>query len=106
MTRLFKQLHGPRFAKDAAARSFVWDALTAAIFLEPGIATRLDDRFLDIDVTYGPNYGRSIGYHQSRRRSLDSPTDFPAGTQKVKVLIDVDRTAFWNLYVDRMARRR
>jgi inosine-uridine nucleoside N-ribohydrolase len=106
ITALFKQLHGPRFAKDPAARSFVWDALTTAIFLQPAIATRLDDRFVDIDVTYGPNYGRSLGYHQSRRRSLDTPADFPAGTQKVKVLMDVDRTALWDLYVDLMTRRR
>jgi inosine-uridine nucleoside N-ribohydrolase len=104
ITKLYRQLHGPRFDRDAAARSFVWDALTTAIFLQPAIATKLDDRFLDIDVTYGPNYGRSIGYHQSRRRSLDSPADFPAGTQKVKVLFDIDRNAFWNLYVDLMTR--
>jgi inosine-uridine nucleoside N-ribohydrolase len=106
ITKLFKQLHGPRFERDPAARSFVWDSLTTAIFLQPSIATRFDERFVDIDVTYGPNYGRSIGYHQSRRRSLDTPTDFPAGTQKVKVLMDVDRAAFWNLYVDLMTRRR
>jgi inosine-uridine nucleoside N-ribohydrolase len=106
ITKLFKQLHGPRFARDSAARSFVWDSLTTAIFLEPSIATRFDERYVDIDVTYGPNYGRSIGYHESRRRSLDTPGDFPAGTQKVKVLMDIDRTAFWNLYVDLMTRRR
>jgi inosine-uridine nucleoside N-ribohydrolase len=106
ITKLFRQVHGPRFERDLAARSYVWDALTSAIFLKPDIATKLDDRFLDIDVTYGPNYGRSIGYHQSRRRSLDSPADFPAGTQKVKVLMDIDRQAFWDLYVDLMTRRR
>jgi inosine-uridine nucleoside N-ribohydrolase len=106
ITKLFRQLHGPRFESDPARRSYVWDALTAAIFLRPAIATRLDDRFLDIDVTYGPNYGRSIGYHQSRRRSLDSPAEFPAGTQKVKVLMDVDRQAFWDLYVESMTKRR
>jgi inosine-uridine nucleoside N-ribohydrolase len=106
ITRLFRQLHGARFEKDPKARSFVWDALTTAIFLQPAMATRLDERYLDIDVTYGPNYGRSIGYHQSRRRALDSPADFPAGTQKVKVLMDVDRKAFWDLYIDLMTRRR
>jgi inosine-uridine nucleoside N-ribohydrolase len=106
LTKLFRQIHGPRFERDPASRSYVWDSLTAAIFLQPAIATRLDERFLDIDVTYGPDYGRSIGYHRSRRRSLDSPADFPAGTQRVKVLMDVDRKAFWDLYVDRMTRRR
>jgi inosine-uridine nucleoside N-ribohydrolase len=102
ITRLFKQLHGPRFEKDPAARSFVWDALATAIVLQPAIATQLHDRFLDIDVIYGPNYGRSIGYHESRRRSFANPADFPAGTQKVKVLFDIDRQAFWNLYVELM----
>lgn len=105
-TRLFRQLHGPRFERDPAMRSPVWDALTTAIFLHPALATRLDERFVDVDVTYGPNYGRSIGYHQSRRRSFDQPADFPAGTQKVKVLLDIDRKAFWDLYVDLMTRRR
>ena len=100
--KLYRQLHGARFEKDPGTRSFVWDALTAAIFLQPRIATRLEDRFLDIDVTYGPNYGRSIGYHESRRRSFSTPTEFPAGSQKVKVLFDIDREAFWNLYVDLM----
>ena len=98
--------NGPRFARDPKGRSYVWDALTTAIFLQPAIATRLDERFLDVDVTYGPNYGRSIGYHESRRRSLATPGDFPAGTQKMKVLMDVDRKAFWDLYVDLMTRRR
>ena len=102
ITKLYRQLHGARFEKDPAARSFVWDALTAAIFLQPAIATKLDDRFIDIDVTYGPNYGRSIGYHESRRRSFATPAEFPAGSQKVKVLFDINREAFWNLYVDLM----
>lgn len=102
ITRLYRQLHGPRFEKDPAGRSYVWDALTTAIFLQPSIATKLEDRFVDIDVTYGPNYGRSIGYHETRRRSFANPTDFPAGTQKVKVLYDIDRKAFWDLYVELM----
>jgi inosine-uridine nucleoside N-ribohydrolase len=100
ITKLYRQMHGARFEKDPSTRSFVWDALAAAIFLQPRIATKLEDRFLDIDVTYGPNYGRSIGYHESRRRSFSTPAEFPAGSQKVKVLFDIDREAFWNLYID------
>lgn len=104
ITKLFRQLHGPRFERDPAARSFVWDALATAIVLRPSIATRLEDRFLDVETAYGPNYGRSIGYHESRRRSFATPSEFPAGTQRVKVLFDIDREAFWNLYVDLMTK--
>jgi inosine-uridine nucleoside N-ribohydrolase len=105
IVKLFRQVHGPRFQKAPEAKSFVWDALTAAVVLQPSIATRIDDRYLDIDVTPGPNYGRSIGYHASRRRSLDTPENSPAGTQRVKVLMEVDETAFWDMYVRLMTAR-
>jgi inosine-uridine nucleoside N-ribohydrolase len=104
IVKMFRQLHGPRFERDAKSRSFVWDALATAIVLDPKVIGRMEDRFLDVDVTYGPNYGRSIGYHESRRRSFSTPSEFPAGSQKVKVLFDVDRERFWNLYVALMAK--
>jgi inosine-uridine nucleoside N-ribohydrolase len=102
---LFRRLQGPRFERTRDARSFVWDALAAGIFLAPAIATRLEDRVIDVDTAYGPNYGRSIGYHQSRRRAFGSPENFPAGTERVKVLFEVDRPAFWDLYVSLMTKR-
>jgi hypothetical protein len=40
-----------------------------------------------------------------KARSFDTPADFPAGTQKMKVLMDIDRKAFSDLYVDLMTRR-
>lgn len=104
LVKMFKDLHGPRFAQNPEYRSFVWDALTSAIFLRPEIATRIEERYIDIDTNYGPNYGRSIGYHESRNRSLDNPDNYPVGSQRVKILFDIDREAFWNLYVDLMTR--
>jgi inosine-uridine nucleoside N-ribohydrolase len=82
----------------------VWDELTAAILLKPDITTKIEERYIDIEVNYGPNYGRSIGYHESRRRSLASPENFPAGTQKVKIVFDIDRDAFWDLFVNLMTK--
>lgn len=81
-------------------------AQSAAIFLEPEIATKLEERYIEIDTNYGPNYGRSIGYHESRRRDFDQPENFPAGTQKVQILFDIDREAFWNLYVDLLTKKK
>jgi inosine-uridine nucleoside N-ribohydrolase len=104
LTQMFRDLHGPRFEKDPNSQSFVWDSLTAAVFLDPSIATKIEDRYVDIDTTYGPDYGRAIGYGPSRARDMSRPEDFPIGTQKVQVLFDIDRDAFWNLYVDLMTR--
>ena len=104
VVKMFKERHGPGFQSNPERRSYVWDALTAAMLLKPGIATKLEDRFIDIDDNYGPNYGRSIGYRESRRRSFAMPENFPAGTQKVKVLFDIDRDAYWDFYVGLMTK--
>lgn len=104
VVKMFRDRHGPSFQSDPGRRSFVWDALAAAVLLQPSIAVKLEERFVDVDVHYGPNYGRSIGYHESRRRSLAAPENFPAGTQKVKILFDIDRQAYWDLFVDLMTR--
>ena len=106
ITKLFRQLHGPRFERDARR------PIVRVGRVDGGHLSTARDRhdvgrpFIDIDVTYGPNYGRSIGYHQSRRRSLDSPADFPAGTEKVKVLMDIDRRRSGISTSDRMTRRK
>ena len=104
VVKMFKERQGPMFQIDPGRQSFIWDELTAAILIDPSLVTRMEERFIDIDTNYGPNYGRSIGYHESRRRSLASPENFPAGTQKVKIVFDINREAFWNLYVGLMTR--
>ena len=105
LTRMYRELMEARWTSNPDRRSYVWDAITAAAFLEPEIVTRMEERFIDIDTNMGPNYGRSIGYHESRRRSFDQPENFPAGTQKVKIVFDIDREAFWDLYIDLLTKQ-
>lgn len=69
---------------------------------------------IDEGITlYGATYDstehfwQAVKYHPDvtvgdLRRSFATPAEFPAGTQKVKVLFDINRDAFWNLYVDLM----
>lgn len=104
IVQMFKDRHGSRFSNNPNARSYVWDALTAAIFLKPEIATDLEERYVDIDVNYGPNYGRSMGYDERRRRDFSTPENYPAGTEKAQILMDIDRKAFWDFYVELMTR--
>ncbi len=105
LTRMYKELRGPSWISNPDQRSYVWDAITAAVFLRPELVTRMEERFIDIDTNMGPNYGRSVGYHESRRRSFAQPENFPAGTQKVEIVFDIDREAFWNLYVDLLTKQ-
>ncbi len=104
VVKMFRERQGPMFQKDPERRTFIWDELTAAVLLDPAIATKVEERYIDVDVNYGPDYGRAIGYHESRRRSLANPENFPAGTQRVKIVFDINREAFWDLYVRLMTK--
>lgn len=101
ITQMFKDLQGERW-EDPDATSFVWDAMTAAIFLDRSIATDVEARHIDVDTVFGPDYGRSLGYHDSRRRDNAKEEGFGVGTQKVDIVFDLDHEKFWDLYTELM----
>ena len=98
--KMFKDLQGPEFAKDPAHSTFIWDAITSAIFLDPGMVRRAEERYVDVDAAEGPDYGRALGYGQG---DFGKPRN-PAGTVRARIVFDLDRDRFWDLYVSRLTR--
>jgi len=84
-----------RFADDPSATMSVFDTLALEYLVDPTFATEVEEMFMDVDVTYGPGYGRTLGYWQ------DQPT---AQLQKVKVVKEFDNSRFFDFYVDLMTR--
>lgn len=104
VTKMYKDIWGPRFVKDPTYKNNVFDAFAAAIFLNPEIVTKKTERYIDIDTNDGPNHGKSIGYGPRVNRNLDNPGDFPAGSQRIEVIQQVNEEAFWNVYIDNISR--
>ncbi|MBO2454084.1 nucleoside hydrolase [Actinomadura barringtoniae] len=98
--KMFKDLQGPEFAKDPHHSTFVWDAITSAIFLDPGMVRRAEERYVDVDATDGPDYGRALGYGKG---DFSRPRN-PAGTVQARIVFDLDKARFWDLYVTRLTR--
>ncbi|MFJ6694954.1 nucleoside hydrolase [Streptomyces sp. NPDC091272] len=98
--KIFKDLQGPEFAKDPRATHFLWDAITAAVFLDPAVARRSDRRYVDVDANFGADYGRSLGY---KLDEFDAPNN-PRGTRKATIVLDVDAERFWDLYIGLLRR--
>ncbi|MFF0740121.1 nucleoside hydrolase [Streptomyces sp. NPDC004111] len=92
--KIFKDLQGPEFAKNPKATHLLWDAITAAVFLDPAVARRTETRYVDVDADFGADYGRSLGY---KLDEFDAPNN-PKGTRKARIVLDVDAERFWNLY--------
>ncbi|MFI0976905.1 nucleoside hydrolase [Streptomyces sp. NPDC021093] len=93
--KIFKDLQGPEFAKNPKATFLLWDAITAAVFLDPAVAKRTDVRYVDVNADFGADYGRSLGY---KLGEFDAPNN-PKGTRKAGIVLDVDAERFWDLYV-------
>ncbi|MEU8888083.1 nucleoside hydrolase [Streptomyces sp. NPDC048442] len=92
--KIFKDLQGPEFAKDPNTTHLLWDAITAAVFLDPAVAKRTDVRYVDVNANFGEDYGRSLGYGLD---DFDAPNN-PKGTRKAGIVLDVDAKRFWDLY--------
>ena len=95
VTELFKNSSEERFAEDPEYQTDVWDTLAVGYLIDPSIVTDMREVWVDMDDTFGPNYGRSLGYYE------DPPA---AGLQKVKFISRIDNDRFWDLYVDLMTR--
>lgn len=91
---LFKANYAQDFAEDPNARAEVWDTLAVAYVLDPSIATDIRERWVDIDVLFGANYGRSLGHAKNP----------PVGVQKAKVIFAIDQDRFWSTYSDLLGR--
>jgi len=95
VTRLFAAEYAKAFEAAPDSRQEIWDTITVAWLLDPTIATKTEERFVDVDVVFGPNYGRSVGHRRNP----------PAGVQKAKVILEIDQDRFWALFVDLLTRK-
>jgi inosine-uridine nucleoside N-ribohydrolase len=86
---------GQKFAKDPAATISVYDTLALGYLVDPSFATKVDDLYVDVDIAFGPGYGRTFGYWQKQPTGL---------LQKIKVVKTFDTPRFLDFYVDLMTR--
>lgn len=94
--RLFKASSmAHKFARDADATVSVFDALALAYLVDPTYAIEVEELFVDVDVSFGPGYGRTYGYWQEQPTKL---------LQKMKVVKRFDERRFFEFYVDLLTR--
>jgi inosine-uridine nucleoside N-ribohydrolase len=94
VARIFGETYAKTFASDPNARAQLWDTVAVAYLLDPTLATVVRELWVDMDTSFGPDYGRSLGYAKNP----------PVGTQKAKVIFAIDLARFWTLYSDLLSR--
>jgi len=76
-------------------RSYMRDELAACAWIEPGIITKQNEMYMDVDLSHGPNYGDTLTWPE--RLKPDT------GVRLVHVQTDLDLPRFQKLFVDLMA---
>lgn len=94
VTELYRHDMGKRFEKDPGAQVGIWDCLAAAFVIDQKWITRRESAYLDVDTTFGKNYGAVKPLDQSI-----APDATP-----VVVLLDMDFEKFFAVYKELLTR--
>jgi purine nucleosidase len=91
ITARYKEDYGrryPGFLKNPKASGYLWDELAAAWLLDTGFVTKQETSWLDVDTTFGKNYGATVALD---RKMVPNATP-------VKVMLELDFPRFWEMY--------
>ncbi len=73
---------------------YLWDELAAAALLDPGIITKQQILYVDVDTARGPNYGDTLSWTAANRPKY--------ALQPVHVQVDLDSARFDKMLVELM----
>ena len=83
-----------RYLTEYSVESFMWDELSAAAMIDPGIVTGQKELYVDIDVDHGPSYGETLFWEPG--------TELPPYERKATVQFDVNTKKLYDLYIELM----
>lgn len=81
-----------KFARLRSNYNYLWDELAAAAWLDPGIITKKETLFLDVDLDRGAGYGDTLSWRERDQPKFTGPP--------VEVQDDLDLEKFYKMFVD------
>jgi inosine-uridine nucleoside N-ribohydrolase len=79
-----------KYAMLTPGADIMWDELAAAAWIDPGIITKKETRFMSVDLDHGATYGNTLTWPESANPG-------PA-TQKVEIQFDVDEQKLYRMF--------
>ena len=72
--------------------NYLWDELAAAAWLDPGLITKKETRFMDVELDRGAGYGNTLTWTDRDRPKLE--------VQSVEIQMDLDTGKFYKMFVE------
>jgi purine nucleosidase len=74
--------------------NYLWDELAAAAWLDPSLITKKENRYMDVDLDRGANYGNTLTWSDNDKPQFSMPP--------VEIQVDLDKERFYKMFVDLM----
>jgi len=84
-----------KFFQPGPGSDYMWDELAAAAWIDPGIITRREIRFMSVDLERGAGYGNTLTWTEKDRSKLT--------VQPVEIQVDLDNKKFDRMFVQLMS---
>ncbi len=81
-----------KYARLWGEYNYLWDELAAAAWLDPGLITKTETRYMDIDLSGGANYGNTLTWTDQDKPKIT--------VQPVEIQVDLDTEKFYKMFVD------
>lgn len=72
--------------------NYLWDELAAAAWLDPGIITKSETRYLDIDLDRGAGYGNTLSWWENDKPKIVGPP--------IEIQDDLDIQRFYKTFLE------
>ena len=72
--------------------NYLWDELAAVAWLDPGLITAKETRYLDVDLNRGPDFGDTLSWTEQDKPKIVGPP--------VEVQVDLDTSKFYKEFVE------
>jgi purine nucleosidase len=82
-------------ARYSQERYYLWDELAACAWLDPGIITRREDLYMDVDVSHGAAYGETLTWDEALKPSVD--------VHLAHAQVDLDLPRFTKMFIELMS---
>ena len=81
-----------KYARLRGEYNYLWDELAAVAWLDPGLITQQETRFMDINLDPGAGYGDTLTWAEQDKPKVD--------VRPVEIQVDVNLERFYKMFVD------
>jgi len=81
-----------QYARLHGKYNYLWDELAAAAWLDPGIITKTETRYMDVDLDHGADYGNTLTWSDQDKPQVE--------VKPVEIQMDLDTEKFYKMFVE------